>query len=155
MNLNQINENLAKLGLVSDVRATGHTDFVRCFVHCPQPSGIPLSLGRITIQNGVYSHCKWYVSQFNHNGLNEEYDYYWFAWGHLLSTGNVITREFWAQLVAKAREMARAEFERKKQWREDNPKPNGGNRARLRTMENPQRFLYRALAELEGKHDVN
>lgn len=155
MNLKQINENLAKLGLVSDLQTTGHTDFVRCFVHLPQPSGIPLSLGRITIQNGVYSHCKWYVSQYNHHGINEDLDYYWFAWAHLIGTDNVITREHWIRIVTKAREMAKEEYEAKKKWREDNPKPNGKHRSRLTTTDNPQRFLWRAFAVLEDCNDTH
>lgn len=123
MNSQQILDALEKIDLKGEIVNTGNPDYVRCFVYQITPGNdVPLSLGRITIYKGKYSHIKWYIGDY---GDMCEYDYPRIRWSVLLVRGVVITRKQYDEAMAKALSAAEAKTAIRKQWRLDNPKSGG------------------------------
>lgn len=71
---------------------------------------------------------KWYWREYGE--LNES-DYFIHSWNHALATGEPITRQQWAELVQRAEQLSREDYQQKLQWRRNNPKPEGKRRKKL------------------------
>lgn len=134
MNTNEVLQRLQVLGLRGKVRETGHPDFIRVFAECDGTTpGIPLSLGRITIHKGEYSHAKWYVEGADLRGPLNEHELLAIRWNHWEATGVLLSNEQIREAEALALAEAKTKLKEKLAWREANPHPKGKHgRKRIR-----------------------
>lgn len=114
MNVNETIAKLAMIGLKGKFQATGHADYARVYVM----QGT-VTLGRITIFQGAYSHIKWY------SGIIEAYNVDQrrptLAWDMLLQTGQVLTDEMWSSIKLQAQRIQEEEMRKLELWRIENP----------------------------------
>lgn len=114
MNVNETIAKLAMIGLKGKFHGTGHADYERVYVI----QGT-VTLGRITIFHGAYSHIKWY------SGIIEAYDIDQrrptLAWDMLLQTGQVLTDEMWSSIKVQAQRIQEDEIRKLELWRIENP----------------------------------
>lgn len=86
MNVNETIAKLALIGLDGKFQGTGHADYERVYVI----QGT-VTLGRITIFHGAYSHIKWYSGIIEAYNIDQRRPT--LAWDMLLQTGQVLTDE--------------------------------------------------------------
>ena len=148
MNVNEIIAKLAMIGLKGKFQVTGHADYARVYVM----QGT-VTLGRITIFQGAYSHIKWY------SGIIEAYNVDQrrptLAWDMLLQTGQVLTDEMWSSIKHQAQVMQIAETRKLEQWRLDNPPKldHLGRPKRRRSIKGPSLMKYiRQVMNLTGAY---
>lgn len=114
MNVKETIAKLALIGLDGKFQGTGHADYERVYVI----QGT-VTLGRITIFHGAYSHIKWY------SGIIEAYDIDQrrptLAWDMLLQTGQVLTDEMWSSIKIQAQRIQEDEIRKLEIWRIENP----------------------------------
>ena len=114
MNVNETIAKLAMIGLKGKFQATSHADYARVYVM----QGT-ITLGRISIFQGAYSHIKWY------SGIIESYDIDQrrptLAWDMLLQTGQVLTDEMWSSIKLRAQRIQEEEVRKLELWRIENP----------------------------------
>uniref|UniRef100_A0AAU8EHJ6 Uncharacterized protein n=1 Tax=Klebsiella phage vB_Kpn2-P2 TaxID=3230849 RepID=A0AAU8EHJ6_9VIRU len=114
MNVKETIAKLALIGLDGKFQGTGHADYERVYVI----QGT-VTLGRITIFHGAYSHIKWY------SGIIEAYDIDQrrptLAWDMLLQTGQVLTDEMWSSIKLQAQRIQEDEIRKLETWRIENP----------------------------------
>lgn len=114
MNVNETIAKLDMIGLKGKFQATGHADHARVYVM----QGT-ITLGRITIFQGAYSHIKWY------SGIIEAYNVDQrrptLAWDMLLQTGQVLTDEMWSSIKLQAQRIQEEELRKLELWRIENP----------------------------------
>lgn len=115
MNTKETCDKLALIGLRGKVQTTGHPDYVRIYVLDAQG----VTLGRISIFQGAYSHIKWY------SGIIEAYNVDQrrptLAWDMLLQTGQVLTDTMWSSIKVTAQRMQEEETRKLELWRIANP----------------------------------
>lgn len=131
---------MARLGLTVNVQPTGHPDYIRGFV-----KDGTVSLGRITFFEGKYSHVKWYLGDY---GQICDFDKIAYGWTYLLSTGKTLTDERWKQLLAEAEKLSDEDYQRKVDWRRQNPTPinrEGKQRSRGKLQRDTTRKFLRQL----------
>lgn len=114
MNVTETIAKLAMIGLKGKFQATGHADYARVYVM----QGT-VTLGRITIFQGAYSHIKWY------SGIIEAYNVDQrrptLAWDMLLQTGQVLTDDMWSSIKLQAQRIQEEELRKLELWRIENP----------------------------------
>lgn len=114
MNATETIAKLAMIGLKGKFQATGHADYASVYVM----QGT-ITLGRITIFQGAYSHIKWY------SGIIEAYNVDQrrptLAWDMLLQTGQVLTDEMWSSIKLQAQRIQEEELRKLELWRIENP----------------------------------
>lgn len=114
MNVKETIAKLALIGLEGKFQGTGHADYERVYVIRGT-----VTLGRITIFHGAYSHIKWY------SGIIEAYDIDQrrptLAWDMLLQTGQVLTDVMWSSIKIQAQRIQEDEIRKLELWRIENP----------------------------------
>uniref|UniRef100_A0AAU6W1B8 Uncharacterized protein n=1 Tax=Pseudomonas phage Pavpe01 TaxID=3138545 RepID=A0AAU6W1B8_9VIRU len=144
--IDNVRDILAVFGMVGEHERRGQ-GWHRTFIHIPQPSGIPLSIGRVMFQDGQYSHIKWYVNSYGDIG---PLDFYMFGVTFYIATGIVLDAPAWSDLCDRATTAAQAEYEGKVEQRRLNPAyDRHGNHKRRRALSppNPVKHVYRILNE--------
>ena len=132
MNTKEVCDKLALIGLRGKVQPTGCPEYVRIYVM----QGT-VTLGRITIFQGTYSHIKWYEGISGAYSMDQRRPT--MAWDLLLQHGKVLTDDMWSSIKIAAQRMQEQEIERLKQWRRDNPatKDKNGVEKRRRGVKGP------------------
>lgn len=114
MNATETIAKLAMIGLKGKFQATDHADYARVYVM----QGT-ITLGRISIFQGAYSHIKWY------SGIIEAYNVDQrrptLAWDMLLQTGQVLTDDMWLSIKLQAQRIQEEEVRKLELWRIENP----------------------------------
>ena len=95
MNVTETIAKLAMIGLKGKFQATGHADYAR--VYAMQGT---VTLGRITIFQGAYSHIKWYSGIIEAYNIDQRRPT--LAWDMLLQTGQVLTDKMWSSIKLQA-----------------------------------------------------
>lgn len=114
MNVTETIAKLAMIGLKGKFQATGHADYARVYVM----QGT-VTLGRITIFQGAYSHIKWYSGIIEAYNIDQRRPT--LAWDMLLQTGQVLTDEMWSSIKVQAQRIQEDEMRRLELWRIENP----------------------------------
>lgn len=114
MNVTETIAKLAMIGLKGKFQATGHADYARVYVM----QGT-VTLGRITIFQGAYSHIKWYSGIIEAYNINQRRPT--LAWDMLLQTGQVLTDEMWSSIKLQAQRIQEEEMRKLELWRIENP----------------------------------
>lgn len=109
-------------GLTARILKTGHPDYLRGFLTCPQG----VTVGRAVIQRGEYSHVNWYATPGREL---TPYDYWPLSWQCALATGKPLSQATFDKLSAEAQELHLKDYQAKAAWRRANPK--AGNRKKL------------------------
>lgn len=117
-------------------------DWVRVFI--VDQSGV--TLGRVTFHHGVHYSCKVYsgylgrpLGSGSHKNLVK------------LFSKNNVTEEHYDFMMALAKEIAHQIYVTNKEWRKDNPKPEGKKRSAL-VLRNPSHIFKELLRQyLEGE----
>lgn len=114
MNVTETIAKLAMIGLNGKFQATGHADYARVYVM----QGT-VTLGRITIFQGAYSHIKWYSGIIEAYNIDQRRPT--LAWDMLLQTGQVLTDEMWSSIKVQAQRIQEEEMRKLELWRIENP----------------------------------
>lgn len=114
MNVTETIAKLAMIGLKGKFQATGHADYARVYVM----QGT-VTLGRITIFQGAYSHIKWYSGIIEAYNIDQRRPT--LAWDMLLQTGQVLTDEMWSSIKVQAQRIQEQEMRKLELWRIENP----------------------------------
>lgn len=114
MNNAEVVQKLALIGLTGKVQTTGDSRYVRIYIM----QGT-VSLGRITMFEGKYSHVKWYEGVAQGYDINNRRPLY--AWDLLLQQSKVLTDELWFGILESAQRLQQEDVARLEQWRRDNP----------------------------------
>ena len=148
MNVKETIAKLAMIGLKGKFQGTGHADYERVYVI----QGT-VTLGRITIFHGAYSHIKWY------SGIIEAYDIDQrrptLAWDMLLQTGQVLTDEMWSSIKLQAQRIQEDEIRKLELWRIENPPgvDHLGRIKRRRSIKGPSLMkCIRQVMNLSGEY---
>lgn len=148
MNVKETIAKLALIGLDGKFHGTGHADYESVYII----QGT-VTLGRITIFHGAYSHIKWY------SGIIEAYDIDQrrptLAWDMLLQTGQVLTDTMWSSIKVQAQAMQFEEVRKLEQWRRDNPAKldHNGDPKRRRGIKGPSIMkCIRVIMNLSGAY---
>lgn len=118
MNVEECLQGLSAIGLTGRVQVTGHPDYTRIFVM----KGV-VSLGRIVIFKGLYTHVKWYWLQEGELG---EPDLHIFRWNYWVKTGKVLTQQQYNEVYFKAKELREQDFQERLDWRREHPFKSDG-----------------------------
>lgn len=136
-------DRLKQIGLNGKLSKTGHVDYERVFVL--DPAGV--SIGRMTIFRGEYSHTKWYVKKANFTGCLRDNEIYVLMWEWFERLGRQLSTEE----IFKAWDMAEAESDQihrdRLQWRALNLSPK--TRKNIYPP-NPRKYLIKYLTEVTG-----
>lgn len=117
MNIEQALEAMRELGFKPQHQTTGQ-GWSRAFIHWPQESGIPLSLGRVMFKDGELQHIKWYCT-------GEADGFHSFKAMQLrirLFDGATLSQEKWDSIVVNAKAMCAADLKAKQDNRASLPK---------------------------------
>ena len=144
MNKTEIKKAIDAIGLQITFVQTGDRRFVRGFM---VDDGV--TIARMVIVDGEYSHIKWYLKP---EGEIHQCDFARFSWEQYLKTGQVLTQETWEKALINANAMVQADYQKKKEWRQANPKFKNKNRRRQLTYKNVRQYLmdlliYEALGD--------
>lgn len=114
MNVKETIAKLALIGLEGKFQGTGHADYERVYVIRGT-----VTLGRITIFHGAYSHIKWYSGIIEAYNIDQRRPT--LAWDMLLQTGQVLTDEMWSSIKIQAQRIQEDEIRKLELWRIENP----------------------------------
>lgn len=114
MNVNETIAKLALIGLKGKFQVTGHADYARVYVM----QGT-VTLGRISIFQGAYSHIKWYSGIIEAYNIDQRRPT--LAWDMLLQTGQVLTDDMWSSIKIQAQRIQEEEMRKLELWRIENP----------------------------------
>lgn len=103
MNVNETIAKLAMIGLKGKFQTTGHADYARVYVL--DAAGV--TLGRISIFQGAYSHIKWYSGIIEAYNIDQRRPT--LAWNMLLQSNEVLTDTMWSSIKHQAQVMQQAE----------------------------------------------
>ena len=122
--------------------ATGHAEWRRGFLKTKDG----VSIGRAVIQNGVFSHMKWYCKP---TGVLGHWDYPIYSFDFAFHFNKPLSRQIYDSSVLEAEANARQDLLAKKAWREANPYTGNGKRGSL-TGKSPRSFLWDILSRSAG-----
>ena len=149
MNVNETIAKLALIGLKGKFQTTGHADYARVYVL--DAAGV--TLGRITIFQGSYSHIKWYSGIIEAYNIDQRRPT--LAWDMLLQSNEVLTDTMWSSIKHQAQVMQQAETRKLEQWRLDNPPKldHLGRPKRRRSIKGPSLMkCIRQVMNLSGAY---
>ena len=147
MNVNEVKAKLELIGLKGKFQTTGHADYARIYVL--DAHGV--TLGRISMFQGAYSHIKWYSGIIEAYNIDQRRPT--LAWDMMLQTGQVLTDELWSSIKIQAQEMQLDATRQLQQWRLDNPPKldHNGNPKRRRSIKGPSIMkCIRLIMNLSG-----
>lgn len=149
MNVNEVKAKLELIGLKGKFQTTGHADYTRIYVL--DARGV--TLGRISMFQGAYSHIKWYEGIIEAYNIDQRRPT--LAWDMLLQSGQVLTDEMWSSIKVQAQAMQLEEVRKLEQWRRDNPpkRDHNGDPKRRRSIKGPSIMkCIRVIMNLSGAY---